>query len=72
MSRNGDGVYIAIFKKAINLTKNGKSTRKNSDIDWQKLKEDLEGLSRQQFKMILELVEHMKKVNEEDIEEVIA
>ena len=44
----------------------------NSTIDWEKLKGDLEGLSKHQLKLVLELVEHMKKVNEEDGEEAIS
>ena len=54
------------------MAKNGNSTRRNLNVDWEKLKADLEGLSRPQLKMVLELVEHMKKVNEEDVEEVIS
>ena len=34
-------------------------------MDWEKLKADLEGLSQDQLKLVLELVEQMKRVNDD-------
>jgi hypothetical protein len=60
-----NGVYVVVFKKA---QKNGNLTGEDLTINLRNLKSDLESLSIPQVKLVLELIDHMKQVNEEDTE----
>jgi hypothetical protein len=59
-----NGVYVVVFKKA---QKNGNLTGEDLTINLRNLKSDLESLSIPQVKLVLELIDRMKKVNEEDM-----
>jgi hypothetical protein len=65
VSEDDNGVYVVVFKKA---QKNGNLTREDLTINLRNLKSDLESLSIPQVKLVLELIDHMKQVNEEDTE----
>ncbi len=64
MSEVDNGVYLAVFKRASNISENGSPPK--GEINWKTLKADLKGLSNPQIRLVLELVEHMRKVNEEE------
>ncbi len=55
----------SVFKKTSGIIKNGYLSM-TSSIPWEELKVDLEGLSKEQLKLILRLVEQMKAVNKAD------
>ena len=48
------------------MFKNGNTVRKGVIPNWEPLKADLKSLSGEQLRLVLELVQHLKKVNEED------
>ena len=70
MSEIEKGVYLAVFKKEHRIVKNGNIPANNLAVNWEMLKADLEELSGPQLKLVLELVEHIGKVNKEDLEKV--
>jgi hypothetical protein len=65
VGEDDNGVYVVVFKKA---QKNGNLTEEDLTINLRNLKSDLESLSIPQVKLVLELIDHMKQVNEEDTE----
>ena len=67
MSEVDNGVYLAVFKRANNMAKNGNPPK--SEINWNTLKTDLQRLSAPQLKLVFELVEHMRNLNVKIAEE---
>ena len=59
-----------IFKKTAEILNKDLLPKRESHTGWDKLKDDLEGLSKSQLDLILRLVAQMKKVNKADHDEI--
>ncbi len=57
-----------ILKKTAEILNKDVFTIHKSPTDWDKVKADLEGLSKPQLDLVLELIEQMKTVNKVDQE----
>lgn len=68
-SKIENGIFPAVFRKASQILNKELFSMNNSAIDWEKLKVDLEGLSKPQLDLVLSLIEQMKTVNTADQKE---
>lgn len=57
MSEVDNGVFLAVFKRASNISEDGSPPK--GEINWKTLKPDLRRLSNPQLRLVLELIEHM-------------
>jgi hypothetical protein len=64
-----NGKFPAVFRKASQILNKEIFLVNNSPIDWEKLKVDLERLSKPQLDLVVRLIENMKIVNQADKKE---
>ena len=64
-----NGKFPVVFRKASQILNKELFSANDSAIDWEKLKADLEGLSKPQLDLVLRLIEKMKTVNQADEKE---
>ena len=64
-----NGKFPVVFRKVSQILNKELFSANDSTIDWEKLKADLEGLSKPQLDLVLRLIEKMKTVNQADEKE---
>ncbi len=69
VEKRGNGIFPDFFGKVSQILNKEIFRMNRLAIDWEKLKVDLEGLSKSQLDLVLRLIEQMKTLNKADLKE---